>query len=271
MTGGTFLTDKTQDRPKACSALRREALAGKVAVITGGAGDIAQHYARALAEAGALIGLLDRDGAGAETAAQVLLDSGHEALGVAADVGAKAQVHSAVGEFLEAFGGIDILVNNAGYATTIDFEDITEEEFDRVLDANLKGAFLMAQAVVPSMKARGWGRIVNLTSIVAKLGPGNLVHYVAAKTGVIGLTRALARALGPHNITVNALAPGMVATKPILELYPKAVLDGSAAQRSINRWQYAEDLVGTLTFLCSKDSDFMTGQSIMVDGGQVFD
>jgi NAD(P)-dependent dehydrogenase (short-subunit alcohol dehydrogenase family) len=125
--------------------------------------------------------------------------------------------------------------------------------------------------VVPSMKSRGYGKIVNLTSIVSKLGPGDLVHYVATKTGVIGLTRALARALGSHNITVNALAPGMVATKPILALYPQAVLDGSAAQRSIKRWQYAEDLVGTLTFLCSADSDFMTGQTIMVDGGQVFD
>lgn len=269
--GATFLTETTPDRPVATSVLDRDALAGKVAVITGGAGDIAQYYAVALAEAGARIGLVDRDGPGALAAAQRLSDSGYEAFGVAADVGAKTQVASAVAQIIELFGGIDILVNNAGYATTIDFEDITEEEFDRVLDANLKGAFFMAQAVVPSMKSRGYGKIVNLTSIVSKLGPGDLVHYVATKTGVIGLTRALARALGSHNITVNALAPGMVATKPILALYPQAVLDGSAAQRSIKRWQYAEDLVGTLTFLCSADSDFMTGQTIMVDGGQVFD
>ena len=140
-----------------------------------------------------------------------------------------------------------------------------------MLGANLRGAFFMSQAVAPAMKSRGWGKIVNLTSIVSKLGPGNLVHYVAAKSGVIGLTRAMARALGPHNITVNALAPGMVATEPILNLYPAAVLDASAVQRAVKRWQYAEDLVGTLTFLCSPDSDFMTGQTIMVDGGQVFD
>ena len=265
------MTESMRQKPVAHSVLEADTLAGKVAIITGGAGDIAQHYARALGAAGASIGLVDLDGAKATGAASALSDEGYRVEAVTANVGNKAQVEKAVAEIRATLGGIDILVNNAGYATTIDFEEISEEEFDRVLDANLKGAFLMAQAVVPSMKTRGWGKIVNLTSIVSKLGPANLVHYVATKTGVIGLTRALARALGPHNITVNALAPGMVATKPILDLYPEEILDFAAAARSIKRWQYAEDLVGTLSFLCSPDSDFMTGQTIMADGGQVFD
>ena len=247
------------------------ALDGKVAVITGGGGDIARHYARALAEAGAAIGLIDIKPDKVADAADVLTKAGHKALGLTADVGNKKQLQEAVDKIIDGFGGIDILVNNAGYATTIDFVDIPEEEFDKVLDANLKGAFLLSQLAVPSMKQRGGGKIVNLTSTVSKSGPGDLVHYVATKSGIIGMTRALASALGPLNINVNALAPGMVATEPIIALYPGEVLDRSAAGRSIQRWEYAEDLVGTLTFLCSPASDFMTGQTIFVDGGHVFD
>ncbi len=268
---GISLTDDANQRPSATTTLDSNALEGKVAIITGGGGDIARHYARALADAGAAIGLIDLDAIKVADAEQALTSKGHRALGVVANVGRKSEVESAVKKIADAFGGIDILVNNAGYATTIPFEDISEYEFDKVLDANLKGAFIMTQVVVPIMRQRGWGKIVNLTSTVSKLGPGNLVHYVATKTGVIGLTRALARALGPDNITVNALAPGMVATDPIISLYPKAALDNHAANRAIPRWEFAEDLVGTLAFLCSEDSDFMTGQTIMVDGGQVFD
>lgn len=260
-----------RQRPKAHSVLDPHALKDKVAVITGGAGDIAGYFAKALAEAGASIALIDMNARKVVEAAQTLSDQGHQSIGLAANVGKREEIERAVSEIIERWGGIDILVNNAGYATTFEFQSIPEEEFDQVVNANLKGAFLMAQLVAPSMISRGGGKIVNLTSIVSKLGPDNLVHYVSAKTGVVGLTRALASALGPHNITVNGLAPGMVATAPIIKQYPEAVLNGSAMRRSIPRWEYAEDLVGTLTFLCSPGSDFMTGQTIMVDGGQVFD
>lgn len=265
------MTEAKPFTPVAHSVLAHGDLAGKTAIITGGGGDIALFYARALGAAGANLALIDLDLGKAQQAAAILTGEGIAAIALAADVGRKAQVTAAVDAVITHFGGVDILINNAGYATTLDFETISEEEFDKVMNANLKGAFFMAQAVLPSMKARGWGRIVNLTSTVSKLGPANLVHYAASKSGVIGFTRALARALGPCNITVNALAPGMVATAPIIALYPKPVLDGQAARRSIKRWMYAEDLIGTLTFLCSKDSDFMTGQTIMADGGQVFD
>lgn len=228
----------------------------------------AVHY---VAAKGGVIGLIDIKPDKVADAADVLTKAGHKALGLTADVGNKKQLQEAVDKIIDGFGGIDILVNNAGYATTIDFVDIPEEEFDKVLDANLKGAFLLSQLAVPSMKQRGGGKIVNLTSTVSKSGPGDLVHYVATKSGIIGMTRALARALGPFNINVNALAPGMVATEPIIALYPREILDRSAAGRSIQRWEYAEDLVGTLTFLCSPASDFMTGQTIFVDGGHVFD
>ena len=265
------MTECEETAPDASSVLSAGDLDGKVAVITGGGGDIARHYARALAEAGAAIGLIDIRPDKVADAADALTRAGHKALGLTADVGSRKQLQEAVDRIIGGFGGIDILVNNAGYATTIDFVDIPEEEFDRVLDANLKGAFLLSQLAVPSMKQRGGGKIVNLTSTVSKSGPGDLVHYVAAKSGIIGMTRALARALGPFNICVNALAPGMVATEPIIALYPGEVLDRSAAGRSIQRWEYAEDLVGTLTFLCSPASDFMTGQTIFADGGHVFD
>lgn len=270
-TAGISLTEHEETIPNASSALSAGELDGKVAVITGGGGDIARHYARAIAEAGAAIALIDIMPDKAADAAEALTNAGYDALGLTADVGNKKQLQGAVDRIIDGFGGIDILVNNAGYATTIDFVDIPEEEFDKVLDANLKGAFLLSQLAVPSMKQRGGGKIVNLTSTVSRTGPGDLVHYVAAKSGIIGMTRALARALGPFNITVNALAPGMVATEPITALYPTEVLDRSAAGRAIQRWEYAEDLVGTLTFLCSPASDFMTGQTIFVDGGHVFD
>ncbi len=265
------MTDQYQAQPTASSVLASDALDGKVAIVTGGGGDIARHYSKALADAGAAIGLVDVNAETVADAERELTDAGKKALGTVANVGNKAEAEAAVSKIVEAFGGVDILINNAGYATTIDFEEIPEEEFDKVLDANLKGAFIMAQLSVPFMKERGWGKIVNLTSTVSRSGPGDLVHYVSTKSGIIGMTRALARALGPHNITVNALAPGLVATTPIIALYPQAALDNAAANRSIPRWEYAEDLVGTLTFLCSEGSDFVTGQTIVVDGGHVFD
>ncbi|MCG8548611.1 MAG: glucose 1-dehydrogenase [Alphaproteobacteria bacterium] len=246
-------------------------LEDKSAIVTGGGNGIGRGICLAFAAEGANIAVVDLDGSAAEDVAREIDSTGGTAFPVTVDVADAEGVQRMATTVADAFGGIDILVNNAGYATTIDFVDIPEEEFDKVLDANLKGAFLLSQLAVPSMKRRGGGKIVNLTSTVSMSGPGDLVHYVAAKSGVIGMTRALARALGPFNITVNALAPGMVATEPIIALYPAEVLDRSAAGRAIQRWEYAEDLVGTLTFLCSPASDFMTGQTIFVDGGHVFD
>lgn len=265
------MTDAMHEKPKAVSALSPGELAGKTALITGGGGVIAMAYARALAGAGAAVSLVDIDLNKAQRAADTLKAEGFSCRGWQADVGVKTEVVSAVKGTEKAFGGVDVLINNAGYATTMDFEDITEAEFDKVLNANLKGAFLVSQVCVPHMKQQGWGRIVNLTSTVSKIGPGDLPHYVATKTGVIGLTRSLARALGKFGITVNALGPGMVATEPIIGLYPESALNNHAQRRSIKRWEFEEDLVGPLTYYCSKHADFVTGQTMLVDGGQQFD
>ena len=270
-TEGTSLTDSAQTKPKAVSALAPGELDGKTAMVTGGGGGIGPAYARALALAGARIALVDIDLEKATQRTDELKSEGYSVKSWQADVGVKAEVVKAVTEATKAFGGIDILVNNAGYATTMEFEDISEREFDKVLNANLKGAFLVSQACVPHMKDEGWGRIINLTSTVSKIGPGDLPHYVATKTGVIGLTRSLARALGKFGITVNALGPGMVATDPIINLYPKSALDNHAQRRAIKRWQFEEDLVGPLTYYCSRHADFVTGQTMLVDGGQQFD
>ncbi len=265
------MTDSAARRPEAVSALDPGELNGKVALITGGGGVIGPAYARALAEAGAAIVLVDIFGDRAEAEAIKLADAGHKAMSAGADVGHRAEAQRVVKDAEKKLGGIDILINNAGYATTMAFEDISEEEFDKVLNANLKGAFFMSQACTPHMKSKGWGRIVNLTSTVSKIGPGDLPHYVATKTGVIGLTRSLARALGRDGITVNALGPGMVATRPIIELYPQSALDNHAARRAIKRWQFEEDLIGPLTYFISRHADFVTGQTMLVDGGQQFD
>jgi NAD(P)-dependent dehydrogenase (short-subunit alcohol dehydrogenase family) len=265
------LTEDSIQRPKASSALLPGELDGKVALITGGGGVIGPAYARALAAAGAAIVLVDIFGDRAEEEAAKLQEAGYAAISAQADVGSKADVTRVVAQAEKDVGGIDILINNSGYATTMAFEDISEEEFDKVLNANLKGAFFMSQACAPHMKNKGWGRIVNLTSTVSKIGPGDLPHYVATKTGVIGLTRSLARALGKHGITVNALGPGMVATRPIIALYPTSALDNHAARRAIKRWQFEEDLIGPLTYYISRHADFVTGQTMLVDGGQQFD
>ena len=164
------MIDSAQQKPKAVSALTPGVLDGKTAMVTGG-GVIGPAYARALAQAGAKIALVDIDSEKTEQRTDELKSEGYTVEGWQADVGVKTEVVKAVTEASKAFGGIDILINNAGYATTMDFEDISEEEFDKVLNASLRGAFLVSQACVPYMKDKGWGRIINLTATVSKIGP----------------------------------------------------------------------------------------------------
>ncbi len=245
-------------------------LDGKVAIVTGGGGNLGPFYARALGEEGASVVLADIVLEKAEAARADLASQGIDAIAVETDVGVQNSAKAAVATALNRFGRIDVLINNAGYAEPMDWEEISEAEWDKVMGANIKGCFMMAQAATPAMKSQGWGKIVNLTSAVFHLGPANLVHYVAAKSAVIGFTRSLANALGPNNITVNAVAPGLIATEPTIAIYPESYFDLHASRRALKRWGYPDDLVGTMMFLCTPDSDFMTGQTIVVDGGQVF-
>jgi 3-oxoacyl-[acyl-carrier protein] reductase len=171
---------------------------------------------------------------------------------------------------MDRFGRIDILVNNAAYFAALplrEFEDIEVDEWDKVMAVNLRGPFLCAQAVIPHMKAQQYGKIINISSGSILIGNAVRVHYVTSKAGIIGFTRSLARPLGEYNICVNSIMPGSTASEGILEAYPHETLERVAATRALKRIQQPEDLVGTVIFLASADSDFMTGQAILVDGG----
>ena len=244
-------------------------LGGRVAIVTGGARHIGAAYARKLAEEGAAIVIADiLDG---EPVANEIRGEGGKARALKIDVSDEADTGRMALETVKAFGRIDILVNNAAIFINIQrhpFYDITAEEWDRVSAVNIKGPFLCAKAVFPQMKEQKSGKIINISSSTAYWGTPNFLHYVASKSALIGMTRSLAREVGEFDICVNAIAPGLVEHEG--QNAPKALTQLQLKERSIKRLQTTDDLMGTLVFLCSSDSDFITGQTIVVDGGSVF-
>ncbi len=167
----------------------------------------------------------------------------------------------------KATGQINVLVNVAGFFPIQPFLEMSADDWRKIVDINLTGTALMTQAVLPLMVGRGWGRVINIGSASVYPGVPGQAHYVAAKAGVIGLTRSLAREFGRDGITVNIIAPGVTVTKAVKKSFPPELLEEQIQRRAIKREEKAEDLVGTMFFLASPDSDFVTGQSIIVDGG----
>ena len=246
-------------------------LSGKVAIITGGAGSIGVTYGRALGEAGASVVLADVDTAAATQAADALTADGHGAIGVAVDVRDLESAQSMAQAAVDAFGGIDILVNNAAIMRDLPqygLSNIPVDEWDRVIDVNLRGPLLCSQAVLPSMLERGGGRIVNGLSAGAFSAGG---IYGISKYALHSLTANLARELGPQGINVNAIAPGLVAAESGYVSLAKDSPIRSAIEAGIpgKKSGPPDDLVGTLLLLCSQAGDWINGQSISVDGGWV--
>ncbi len=236
-------------------------LDGKVAVITGGARGIGAETARVFREAGATVVTWDVDD-GADQHVDVT-----DAAAVQAAVAAAASKH----------GGIDILVNNAGIlrdAQLVKVKDgevvgrMEEAQFDAVISVNLKGVFLCGQAVAPVMIRRGWGRILNASSVVGLYGNFGQSNYVATKAGVIGLTKVWARELGPKGITVNAVAPGFIATEMVRQM-PEAILKSMVERTPVRRMGEPRDVANAYLFLASDEASFINGAVLSVDGGVV--
>ncbi len=248
-------------------------VAGRVAIVTGGGHGIGRAYCEGLAAEGARVVVADVDGAAAREVASGLERDGADALALATDVSAEASAGEMAERTLERFGRIDVLVNNAAVFATIPIsrggiEDIGVEEWDRVMAVNLRGVFLASRAVIPAMKRQRSGKIVNVSSGTAFSGSAGRIHYVASKGGVVAFTRTLARELGPFGITANAIAPGATESEAMGSA-ERGRLEKRAGERALARVEMPADLVGTLIYLASSDSDFMTGQTLVVDGGAV--
>lgn len=248
-------------------------LKGRAVVVTGAGSGIGRAFARRIAREGARLALVDVDRARLAEASAECREAGTEVVDAALDVSEPAEVSARVDELADRLGGIDGLVNNAAVFRELrnkPFEDIGAEEFDRVIAVNARGPFLMCQAVVRHMRRRGGGKIVNMASGALLAAPTGLAHYVMSKGAIFAMTRVLARELGPDRINVNSIAPGLTLTDAVLELYSDSYIEGARAARSIVRDERPADLEGTLVYLLSEDSDFVTGQMIVVNGGAQF-
>jgi 3-oxoacyl-[acyl-carrier protein] reductase len=246
---------------------------GRVALVTGGARGIGEATAERLAEDGAAIAIGDLDGAGADAAAsRIAARHGVRAIGLKVNVAVAAEVEQTVREIAERLGSLDILVNNAGITRDNLIHKMTDEDWDSVAAVHLKGAFLSSRAAQREMVKRGWGRIVNLSSVSA-LGNRGQTNYSTVKAGLQGMARTLAIELGPFNVNVNTVAPGFVETRMTRATAERMGMDyetfklGAASQIPLRRVGQPEDIASVIAFLCSDESSFVSGQNIYVRGG----
>ena len=248
-------------------------LENKVAVVTGSGFGIGKYYASGMAKEGASVAVADIAFDAANSVASDIKSKGGEALPFFVDVSDESTVKKMTEDVVRAFGRIDILVNNAALFAEIDrkpWTEISVEEWDRVMAVNAKGCFLCARAAFPYMKLQRYGKIINICSSTVFDPPSGRLQYVSSKGAVLGFTRALARELGEYGVCVNAISPGLTKSERAAKRVPEEYYNERANLRSIKRVEVPEDLVGTVFFLASSDSDFITGQTIMVDGGMSF-
>ena len=247
-------------------------LSDRIVIVTGGGHGIGRAYCRRLVAEGASVVIAELDESAAKDVEQELTDGGGKALGVRTDVSDEASVTAMVGQTVEAFGRVDGLVNNAAMFATVPMsrvglEQLTVEEWDRMMAVNLRGMFLCCKAVLPTMRSQGSGKIINISSGTALSGSPSRIHYVTSKAGVLGFTRSLASEVGKDGITVNVIAPGSTLSEESPDETTIQMRQERVSSRPLARVQMPDDVVGAVVFFLSGDSDFITGQTLVVDGG----
>lgn len=249
-------------------------LHGRVALITGASRGIGAAVARAFVREGAAVAINHPPDEMMQHAAErleaELVAAGGDAIAVSADVADRIQVDHMVERIGSRLGGVDILVNNAARIPLAQWDSLSTDEWNALHEVNLTGLLHCAQATFPHMRQKGYGKIINVTSVTVELGHTGKLHYVTSKAGVIGFTRSLAREVGPQGIRVNAVMPGAIRTEHELETFPgqEAAIDAMLADQQCLPYRgVAEDMVGAFVFLASAESDFVTGQVLTVDGG----
>ena len=249
---------------------REGQLRGKTAVVTGGARGLGRVIAETIAALGADLVSIDLD-ASDETVA-VIKDTGGRASSYVADLTDEEQVNHVFDEIIRQHKGIDILVNNAGFYSVErrPFWEIDSDEWEKVMMVNVRSVFLCSRAVSKPMRDQGSGRIINISSSVITFGMPNLMHYVAAKSAVAGMTRSMARELGSYGISVNAVAPGLVHTDSAMEAIGQDILQDAVQSQAVQQPLDPRDIAGAVAFLCSREARMVSGQTILVNGGATF-
>ena len=245
-------------------------LSGRAIIVTGAAQGIGATYAKGLAAEGAMLTICDLKEPAA--VADGIRQAGGEVVSVAADVTSPGDVAAMVKATIDTFGGVHGLVNNAAMFGSLKqqhFTEIASDEWDKVMAVNTRGVFECVKACVPQMRKQQYGKVINIASGTLFKGTPNLLHYVASKGAVVAMTRVMARELGADNIMVNCIAPGLTVSEAVRETYSPAEIAMNKATRALKREEEPDDLIGSLVFFCSGESDFVTGQTLLVDGGSV--
>ena len=243
--------------------MRERYLAGRTALVTGAGRGLGQAISQRLASLGARVVLADIDGDALDSTARSISEAGGETVPHVLDVADAAAVQAV----FAGAGQIEIVVNNAGICPLTTPDEISEAEWDRVLAVNLKGAFLCTQSALPGLRAAGWGRVINISSVAGQMGGVAVgVHYAASKAGLLGLTKSFARLLAPYGVTVNAIAPGTLETE-LTARWPEAVRQDLRAKIPLGRFIQPQDVAELVAFLCSPAADVITGATFDINAG----